>query len=66
MDAVQEFVNAQTELLEANLVLVDRVTDKAVYGHIPCRLCDAESPRTFPFEVEFEFDPLTGAFLRRS
>jgi len=64
--SLKRFAQAQEEILDPNLVQVDRLTDSAVYGRLPCSVCDRENRSPFRYDVEFELNPLTGRVLRRS
>lgn len=55
-DALARFCAERPEPLEVALAQVDRVDETRVYGHVPCRLCDHESPRTFLTQVSFVLD----------
>lgn len=62
--AVKRFCEAQPELLEPTLVLVENLAKDSLLCRIPCKVSDCESPSTFDFEVTFQLDPQTGTCRR--
>lgn len=61
---VKRFCEAQNEILDPALVVVESVSSDCIQCRIPCRCCDHESARTFPLDVKFRLDPQTGTTHR--
>ena len=62
--AVKKFCEAQVEMVEPALVLVDSITADCIHCRIPCRCSDHESAGTFDFDVRFVLDPRSGVCRR--
>lgn len=62
--AVKAFCEAQPEMLEQSLVMVESVTSDRIQCRIPCRCYDHESDGTFGTEVRFSIDPQRGTCNR--
>lgn len=62
---VEHFCAAQSEPLDASLVVVERVTADGIQCRIPCRCSDHESLSTFPFDVRFKLNPQTKECVRQ-
>jgi hypothetical protein len=61
---VRRFCQAQEEILDPALVIVESVSAERIQCSIPCRLFDHESPATFLSEVKFTLDPSSGGTCR--
>jgi hypothetical protein len=61
---IKRFCQAQEEILDPALVVVETVSAERIQCTIPCRLFDHESTATFLSEVKFTLDPATGAVSR--
>lgn len=62
--AIKDFCEAQSELLDPALVLVESVTSDCIQCRIPCRHFDSEATRPFDTEVCFSLDPQKGECRR--
>lgn len=62
--AVKSFCEAQSELLDPSLVLVESMTSDCIQCRIPCRQYDSEASSPFDTEVCFSLDPQKGTCRR--
>jgi len=63
-EAIRGFCQAQEEMLDSALVVVEAINADCIQCKVPCRLFDHESTATFLSEVKFKLDPVTGAISR--
>jgi len=61
---VRKFCDAQEEIIDPSMVIVESVTNDCIQCRIPCRVSDHETAGTFPFDVRFVLDPQTGVCRR--
>lgn len=61
---VRRFCEAQTEIMDPALVVVEAVTSDCIQCRIPCRCYDHESEGTFPLDIRFKLDPQSGTWER--
>lgn len=62
--SVRAFCEAQPEMLEQSLVLVESISSDCIQCRIPCRCYDHESDGTFGMDVRFQLDPQKGTCHR--
>ena len=55
-EQLRKFCEAQPELLDSKLALVEQVTPECLQGRVPCRCFDHEAASTFVTEVRFELN----------
>jgi len=62
---VRRFCEAQDELLDQQLVVVESIGQECIQCRIPCRCYDHEAAGAFDLDVRFDLNPQTGACQRR-
>ncbi len=63
---VERFCEAQLEIMDRTLVVVESVTNECIHCRIPCRCYDHEAEGTFALDVRFALNPQSGACQRSS
>ena len=58
--SVRRFCEAQDEILDPALVIVESLAQDCIQCRIPCRCSDHESAGAFDFDVRFVLDPQNG------
>lgn len=62
--AVKTFCDAQDEIIDQGMLVVEGISCDCIRCRIPCRCYDAEADGTFSHDVCFEMNPRTGACRR--
>ena len=63
-EVVDDFIAEQSEPLEANLLLVEKVDESGITCRIPCKVFDHESPHAFRTDVWLKLDPTKRSAVR--
>ena len=61
---VNRFCEAQQEMLEPALLIVESIDSECIQCKIPCRCYDHESAGTFAVDIRFALNPQTGECCR--
>lgn len=61
---VRQFCEAQPEIMDPAMVVVEAITGDCIQCRVSCRCYDHESDGTFPVDVRFTLDPQSGSCQR--